>query len=288
MQGEGAVPRRPREDAATAPPHIVDSHVHLLPGRLAIKVRSFFEANMNRSLSYPIAHEAILDSLAAAGVREVWSLPYAHKPAVAAGLNEASADIVRAQASHPVRVLGGATLHPGDRDPVGLLVHAFDVLRLRILKLHCSVGSFDPDDPALDPTWAFVSARAIPVVVHVGHAISGHTNPTDVAKIANVAALAPNAIVIMAHCGHAAVDEVLDLLERFPNLYADLAPVVAEPVVLPRPEWPALPTSSSSAATLRTSRFRQRPLWPAYGPWASQPRRSARFSAARRAASSRA
>jgi uncharacterized protein len=140
MQGEGAVPSRPRENAATAPPHIVDSHVHLLPGRLAIKVRSFFEANINRSLSYPLAHEAILDSLAGVGVREVWSLPYAHKPGVAAGLNEASADVVRTQAGHPVRVLAGATIHPGDRDPVGLLVHAFDVLRLRVLKLHCSVG----------------------------------------------------------------------------------------------------------------------------------------------------
>jgi predicted TIM-barrel fold metal-dependent hydrolase len=37
----------------------------------------------------------------------------------------------------------------------------------------------------------------------------------------------------VAHCGHAAGEHVLDLLERFPNLYGDLAPVVAEPVILP-------------------------------------------------------
>jgi acyl-CoA synthetase (AMP-forming)/AMP-acid ligase II len=56
--------------------------------------------------------------------------------ATSTGLNEASADVLRTQAGHPVRVLGGATIHPGDRDPVGLLVHAFDVLRLRVLMVH--------------------------------------------------------------------------------------------------------------------------------------------------------
>ena len=113
---------------------------------------------------------------------------------------------------------------------LGLLAHAFGplVLARQAASLRRLV---DPDHP-LAPTWAFVAARAIPVVVHVGHAVSG-LNPAEVSRIANVATLAPDAIVIVAHCGHPAGELVLDLLERFPNLHADLAPVVAEPVALP-------------------------------------------------------
>jgi hypothetical protein len=35
---------------------IVDAHTHLLPGRLAEKVRAFFDANMDGDLAYPLDH----------------------------------------------------------------------------------------------------------------------------------------------------------------------------------------------------------------------------------------
>jgi hypothetical protein len=209
---------------------IVDSHVHLLPSPLADKVRAFFEAHISRELVYPIEHRAVLDALARAGVVEVWSLPYSHNREIAAGLNAASAETVQALAAHPVRVIGGATIHPEDEAPERLLREAFEHHRLRVLKLHCSVGKFDADDQRLDPTWAFVTAHRIPVVVHLGHATSGHTRGEELLPVARVAERFPEARVIIAHCGHPAMDQALDLVERHAQVYADLTPVVADPV----------------------------------------------------------
>lgn len=212
---------------------IVDSHVHLLPSPLADKVRAFFEAHISRDLVYPIEHRTVLDALARAGVTEVWSLPYSHKREIAAGLNAASAETVKAFAAHPVRVIGGATIHPEDEAPERLLREAFERLGLRVLKLHCSVGRFDADDPRLDPTWAFVTAHHIPVVVHLGHATSGHTSGEELLPVARVAERFPEARIIIAHCGHPAMDQALDLVERHAQVYADLTPVVADPVCPP-------------------------------------------------------
>jgi len=158
----------------TPSPVIVDAHVHLLPERLQRRIREFFALHMPADLAYPTDHGAVLDSLARDGVDLVWSLPYAHRADVAAGMNEAMAGIVGSAVT--VKVVGGATIHPGDADPLTVLRRAVEDLGLQVLKLHCSVGDYSPDDPRLDPVWEYVSAIRLPVVVHAGHAVSGHSS----------------------------------------------------------------------------------------------------------------
>ena len=58
-------------------------------------------------------------------------------------------------------VVAAKTIHPGD-DVASVIVQALDVLGLRVVKLHCSVGRFAPDDPRLDPLWQHVWHRRIP------------------------------------------------------------------------------------------------------------------------------
>ena len=155
------------------PDGVVDCHVHLLPGRLGEKVREFFDAHISGSLAYPNDHGAVLDALAAAGVTQAWHLPYAHKPGVAAGLNVASAELVSTWRSHPVSLVGGIAVHPGDESPARLVGSAVDAHGLRVVKLHCSVGDFEVDDPRLEQMWRLVASRSVPVVVHAGHDVSG-------------------------------------------------------------------------------------------------------------------
>jgi predicted TIM-barrel fold metal-dependent hydrolase len=209
---------------------VVDAHAHLLPTRLAEKVRAFF-APIADQLVYPIDHDAVLRRHEADGIAELWNLPYAHKPGVADGLNEASAAI--AARPGPVAIVGGATVHPGDDDPGGVVRRAVDELGLRVLKLHCSVGSFDADDRRLDPVWALAAERRVPVVVHVGHADSGLTEAGELAALAIAAGRHPGAAIVIAHCGHPAVDRALDVLEAHPNVHADLTPVLGSPPDLP-------------------------------------------------------
>jgi uncharacterized protein len=212
---------------------VVDSHAHLLPGRIAVKIRGFFERAGVPEMAYPLDHGVVRERHAASGITHLWTLPYSHKAGIAEGLNEASAETVAASAGGPVHVIGGAAAHPDDPDPLAVVRHAVEDLGLRVLKLHHSVGRFTADDPRLDAVWAYVSDVRLPVVVHAGHGTGGLTEAHELIPIGVVAGRYPDARIIVAHCGHRAVHETLDLIERHPNVHADLTPVLNEPVDLP-------------------------------------------------------
>src|SRR6201986_750589 len=102
---------------------MVDAHVHLLPPRLQAVIRGFFDLHGVASgrFAYPAAHGEVCDRLAAEGVSEVWSLPYARRPGSAADLNQAMASLAAGRRGGPVRVIGGCTVHPGDDQPLAVL-----------------------------------------------------------------------------------------------------------------------------------------------------------------------
>jgi predicted TIM-barrel fold metal-dependent hydrolase len=209
---------------------LVDSHVHLLPGRLGDKVRAFFDAGIGSRtpLAYPNDHDFVVNELHREGVDELWTLPYAHKPGVARGLNEASAKTVKTFASSPVSIVGGLTVHPGDDDAASIVCEAVDSLGLRVLKLHCSVGSYLVNDPRLRSVYAIANERRLPVVVHLGHNVNGKTEADELPTIAAIADTFPEMPLILAHCGHHSAPMALKLMLEHPSLYADLTPVVTE------------------------------------------------------------
>ncbi len=211
---------------------VVDAHVHLLPPRLQAAIRGFFDRYGIDSgrFAYPTDLGEACDRLAAEGVSEVWSLPYARRPGSAADLNMSMAGLVAARRGGPVRVIGGCTVHPGDDEPLTVLRSAVEDMGLRVLKLHCSVGEFTPDDPRLDPVWAYAAEVALPVVLHAGHAADGHTDDAELEPVAEVARRHPGARVIIAHCGHTASQAALRLVARHEHVYADLTPVIHHPV----------------------------------------------------------
>lgn len=209
---------------------VVDSHVHLLPGRLGDKVRAVFDAGVatRMPLAYPNNHEVVVGTLVNEGVDEIWTLPYAHKPGVAAGLNVASSQTVEQFADAPLHLVGGATIHPGDDNPREILRTAVDELGLRVLKMHCSVGSFSLDDSRLQPVFSFANERRLPIVIHLGHNVNGHTEADELPLIAHTADAFPEIPLILAHCGHHSAPEALVLMREHPSLHADLTPVVFE------------------------------------------------------------
>ncbi len=206
---------------------IVDTHVHLLPERLAAAIRGFFEKHLPDAMLYPWQLEPARAAIVAAGVGRCWSLPYAHKPGMASALNRWMAETFADDAL----VEPGGTVHPGD-DVAAVVGEALDDLGLRLLKLHCSVGKFAPDDPRLDPLWRRVSDAGRPVVVHAGHAIDGRTAAAEIAPIGRVARRFPEARIIVAHCGAPAVKATIALLHETRAVHADLTPVIADPTPL--------------------------------------------------------
>jgi hypothetical protein len=221
---------------------VVDAHVHLLPPRLQAAIRGFFDRNGIDSgrFAYPADHGEVCDRLAAEGISEVWSLPYARRPGSAAELNASMAGLAAARRAGPVRVIGGCTVHPGDDQPVAVVRTAVEDLGLRVLKLHCSVGDFAPDDQRLDPVWEYAAEIALPVVLHAGHAPDGHTDDTELEPVAEVARRHPGARIIIAHCGHTASQAALRLVADHEHVYADLTPVIHRAVRPPAAQLTAL------------------------------------------------
>ena len=204
----------------------IDAHVHAFPDRLALAVRNRLGA------SGRLEGSGLLPDVAAlvheSGFDRAWVLPYAHRAGVAETVNEWSA---REVARFPLLV-PGATFHPDDEDLARLVERALIGLRLRVVKLHCSVGRFSPADSRLEALWQTAAEAKVPVVVHAGQEAPGDTAATEVDELAAVLFAHPGVRVVVAHAGHPATARTLDLMSRFDNLYADLTPVWDNPVAL--------------------------------------------------------
>ncbi|MFP5371981.1 MAG: amidohydrolase family protein [Actinomycetes bacterium] len=200
-------------------PGLVDVHVHFLPDRVQAKVWQFFaegEAHYGQAwpVTYQLPVEERLAVLANLGVRAFPTLPYPHKPGMAAWLNGHAAAFA---AEHP-QVLQSATFFP--EPGVADYVDAALAAGTRVFKVHVQVGSFDPRDPVLHDVWARLERTGTPVVIHCG---SGprpgeHTGPGPVAALLE---RFPRLQLVVAHLGMPEYAAFLDLAERFERVHLD-------------------------------------------------------------------
>jgi uncharacterized protein len=218
---------RPPVDDADVPrywrelglPGLVDVHVHFLPDRVQTKVWDYFAAagthyGSDWPIAYPLPADERLALLDRLGVRAFPTLPYPHKPGMAAWLNEWS----RAFASGRPQVLSSATFfpEPGAADYVATALDG----GARVFKVHVQVGGFDPRDPLLDDIWARLEDTGTPVVIHCGSGpLAGeHTGPEPVTGLLD---RFPRLQLVIAHLGMPEYREFLDLAERYERVHLD-------------------------------------------------------------------
>jgi predicted TIM-barrel fold metal-dependent hydrolase len=208
----------------------VDVHTHLLPLRLAERIRTFFSQRMDAGdLAYTLDYGHLLDKHLASGIHTVWNLPYAHKAGMARALNDTMLEVHEQLSEHGVEIVSGCTVHPDDPDPVDDLRTAVGN-GARVLKLHCSVGDYQPTHPALAPVFTAAGELNIPVTIHAGHSISGHTEPSELQPIAEVVSHHHGTTFVLAHSGHHSYGQAIELMRRLPNMMCDLTPVIHESV----------------------------------------------------------
>jgi len=205
----------------------VDSHVHCFPDRLALAVRGRLQRD--GLLTAGALLPDLAESVRAAGFDRAWVLPYAHRPGVAESVNEWSA----AEVPKFPWLVPGATFHPADERFEELVRRGLVELRLRVVKLHCSVGQFSPADPRLEPLWRGAAELRVPVVVHAGQRDGGSSAEDEVDEVISVLERHPQLPLVLAHCGYPNPNRALALMERFPNLYADITPVWTNEIGLP-------------------------------------------------------
>jgi predicted TIM-barrel fold metal-dependent hydrolase len=201
-------------------PGLFDAHVHFLPPRVQAKVWRFFEeAQAHYGTHWPIAYalpddDARLAILEQLGVRAFPTLPYPHKPGMAAWLNDWSADFA---AAHP-QVLQSATFFPEPEAPF-YVAEALD-RGARVFKVHVQVGGFDPGHHLLEPVWTRLEETGTPVVIHCGSGpLAGHfTGPGPASGLLD---RHPRLRLVIAHLGMPEYREFLDLAERHERVHLD-------------------------------------------------------------------
>ncbi|MGI8693904.1 MAG: amidohydrolase family protein [Geodermatophilaceae bacterium] len=200
-------------------PGLVDMHVHFLPERMQQKVWAYFDAGEeNYGASWPVEYrlseQERLARLRTLGVLAFPSLPYPHKPGMAAWLNEWSADFARRTPG----CVQSATFfpEPGVVDYVEAAIEG----GARMFKVHVQVGGFDPAAPALDPVWGLLADACLPVTIHSGSSpMPGpHTGPKPVKA---VLARHPRLTAVIAHMGMHEYHEHLDLAVGFDRVHLD-------------------------------------------------------------------
>ncbi len=200
-------------------PGAIDVHTHFLPAPVMRAVWAYFdEAEANYGVAWPITYrwqdDERLAHLRDMGILRFTSLVYAHKPQMAAWLNDWSLDF----AAEVPDCLPTATFYP--ESAAGEYVAAALRRGARVFKVHLQVGDFDPRDPLLDQVWGHLAEAEVPVVVHCGSApLPGRF--TGVEPIADVARRFPHLRLIIAHLGAGEFAEFLDLARTRPHTWLD-------------------------------------------------------------------
>lgn len=123
------------------------------------------------------------------------------------------------------RLVGFASVDPGQEGAADDLEHAVADLGLRGLKLAPAMQGVAPDDPRLAPVYARAESLGIPVLFHAGMSwepgsLLAYGQPL---RFEPVAAGYPRLHIVLAHLGWPWVTEAVALALKYPNVYLDTA-----------------------------------------------------------------
>lgn len=92
-----------------------------------------------------------------------------------------------------------------------------------------------PDDSILDPLWSFAERADVPVGIHMapGFGSEYRVRNGDPLTLEEVLAEHPDLRVYVTHAGYPQLDEMIGLLNTYPQVYAELSGL---PLLLPRAE----------------------------------------------------
>lgn len=202
-------------------PPVVDAHVHVFPDPVFDALWRWFETHA-WPVRYKLRAPAVVRFLLERGVSSLFALHYAHKPGLSRAFNHYVAELAKAQP----RVVGFATVMPGEPAVVSILQEAKD-MGLRAVKLHCHVQGFAPDSPAALEVFGACEQLALPVLVHAGRqprSAAYRVDPFTTCSVDRLAAVLrahPDLKLCVPHFGVDEVESYGRLLEQHDNLFLD-------------------------------------------------------------------
>lgn len=207
-------------------PGLFDVHVHFLPPNIQRAVYAVFDAagpkiGRDWPIRYRQEHAERVALLRAFGVRHFPTLPYAHKPGVAAYLNDWAAGFAR----EVPESLRSATFFP-EEQATSYVAELLDD-GVEIFKVHLQVGEFLADDPLLDGVWGQLEEAGTPVVLHAGSGPVGNdfTGPASVERLLR---RFPRLALVIAHMGAPECAEFLAMAQRYERVRLDTTMVFTD------------------------------------------------------------
>ncbi len=200
-------------------PGLIDIHTHFLPPRMMRRVWAHFaEGGKRFGREWPITYQwpdaERVERLRSMGVRHFTALAYAHRPDMAADLNDWTLEF----ADNTPDCIASMTFFP---EP-GVLDYVDAALArgARIAKLHLRVGGFDPAEALLDDVWGRPEDTGLPIVVHAGSGpVAGrYTGPGPFEAVLR---RHPRLVAVIAHCGAPEYAGFLALTRRYPRVCLD-------------------------------------------------------------------
>jgi predicted TIM-barrel fold metal-dependent hydrolase len=205
-------------------PGFFDVHAHFMPDRMQEAVWAHFDEldDPPWPILYRFDEDERMAALAKLGIVRHTALAYAHRPGVAAWLNQHTLALA---ARHP-QVVPTFTLYPEPEAPeyVAAALEAGG----RCVKVHLQVGKFDLTDPRLTGAWAALERAGTPIVMHVGAVDDGSggeefCGPEPVLRLLE---RHPDLRPVVAHLGAPDAVELLDRAGELPELRFDTAMAV--------------------------------------------------------------
>ncbi|GGO82330.1 amidohydrolase family protein [Nonomuraea cavernae] len=200
-------------------PGLIDLHVHFLPERMERRVWHHFEhggplmgGGWKIEYQWPVRRR--VDRLRELGVRSFPALAYAHRPDMAADLNDWTLDFARRTPG----CLPSATFYP--EPGAARYVRRALAAGARIFKVHLQVGGFDPRAAELDEIWGLLAESGLPVIVHASSVPvpGGHVGPGPIGEVLR---RHPRLRVVIAHLGMPEYDPFFDLAARYERVALD-------------------------------------------------------------------
>lgn len=210
-------------------PAIVDCHVHVFPSGLFKAIWAWFD-RFAWPIRYQLGSKEIIEFLLARGIGHVVAFQYAHKPGIAADLNQYMARLCR---KYPGQVTGMATVFPGEPDSDSILKNAFD-MGLAGVKLHAHVQCFDMNSTDMEIVYDACCAAGKPLVMHVSREPKSPAYNCDphllcsAGKLESVLKAFPCLEVCVPHLGIDEFDAYKALIERYDTLWLDTAMALAD------------------------------------------------------------
>ena len=178
---------------------VVDSHVHLYPDSLALKVTPALASRFGNAPAFDGTVGGCIAKNATSGIWASLNLPVATKPDSVAGTNRFWADYA------PTRAKGGvfslASFHPQVEDKAAEVARIAEA-GFTGIKFHPEYQLFRFNDAAMDDAWAAMSEFGLVAYLHSGGERvfnpPYHSTPSD---IATLQLRFPKLKIVAAHLG---------------------------------------------------------------------------------------